>query len=239
MQQHEGEQQTEWNRERNNYCGANINQEEDEPDQNQDHAAQKIGFHCTGGKRDEVAAIVKRTNLHVLGKNGIVQNVGLLFDALEYFLGLLAATHQDHAFHGVVVFLKSEFAEAGSVANHHFAYIFHPNWNALVAAYDYVADIALVAQQAKSANVEELPTLGIESTARVRIIGGQSIDYLRNREVISVQPGRIHQHLVLHGFAAQAGIVGHAGNRFVSALQRPIFDDLQLLSAAIGTLEYI
>ncbi len=57
--------------------------------------------------------------------------------------------------------------------------------------------------------------------------------------MISINPGGIEQHLILHGGAAESGVVGDTRNGAVSPLDHPVLDGLQLLRAAIGTLQHI
>ena len=82
----------------------------------------------------------------------------------------------------------------------------------LVADHD-VADVLRVFDQSQAANVVELAALRIEAAAGVGVVGAQLLEDLRNRDAVGEQPVGIEQHLILHGGAAEAGIVGHARNR--------------------------
>ena len=61
---------------------------------------------------DQVAAVVERVDLHVLRQDAVVQLPRLRLDALQHRLRLLAGAHQDDAFHGVVLVVEPELAEA-------------------------------------------------------------------------------------------------------------------------------
>ena len=74
------------------------------------------------------------------------------------------------------------------------------------------------------AHVVELSTLRIESAACIGVVGGKRCRHLRNGQVISIKPRGIEQYLVLHGRAAESGIVGHAMHRSVGSLDDPIFN---------------
>ena len=55
--------------------------------------------------------------------------------------------------------------------------------------------------------------------------------------MVSVNPRRIEQHLVLHDSAPESRIVGYPGNRFVGSLNNPILNSFQFLRTAIWTFE--
>ena len=219
------------NGEGDNDGGAEADQKEDQHDQHQHHAAKQVVLHRVGGQLDQFAAIVKGMDLYVRRQNLPVQFLGLGLDALQNVLRLLAAQHENDAFDRVVIFLEAEFTQTRRVADRHIADVADPNRNAVVAADHDVADVVGIAHQADAAHVVELAALRIESAAGVGVIGGQRVHDLRNREVVAVNAGGIEQHLVLHHRAAEAGVVGHAGNRAVGALDHPILDGLQLLRA--------
>ena len=96
-----------------------------------------------------------------------------------------------------------------------------------------------IAKQSDAAHIIELAALGIESAAGIRIVGGQRGDDLRNRQVVSINPCGIEQHLILHDGATESRIVRHSGNRFVGSLDYPVFNGFQFLRTAIGALEDI
>ncbi len=239
VQHDECEEQGQRNRERNDDRGAEADQKKDQDDQHQHHAAKQVRFHGVGRELHQVAAIIIGVNFDVGRKHRPVQFVGLGLDSFQYGLGLLAAAHQDHALDRIVIFLKAELPQARSMADDHVADIAHPDGYAVVAADYDVRNVFGVAHQADAADVIELATLGIEAPAGVGIVRRQGRADLRNRQVISVHAGGIEQHLVLHDFPAQTGVVGHAGNGAVGALDHPVFNGLQLLRTAIGTLQHV
>ena len=67
------------------------------------------------------------------------------------------------------------------MADDHVAYIAHPDGYALVAADHDVRDVVGVPDQADSADVIELASLGIEAASGVGIIRGQGSADLRDR----------------------------------------------------------
>ncbi len=95
------------------------------------------------------------------------------------------------------------------------------------------------AHQADAADVVELSALRIEAAAGIGVVGGESSGDLRNGEVIAVDARRIEQHLILHGRAAEAGVVGNAGDGAIGTLDDPVFDGLQLLRSAVGAFEHV
>ena len=137
-------------------------------------------------------------------------------------MGLLAAAHEDDAFNSVVVLFESEDSQARGVADFYVADVFDAHRGAVgVADYDF-ADVFGVAQQAESANIVELLPDGIKAAAGVGVIGAERGDYLRYGDVEVVEAGGIEQNLILHGGAAEAGIVGYAGDAAVGAFDDPV-----------------
>ena len=151
----------------------------------------------------------------------MVQFFGLGFDCLENVLRLLSAQHEDDAFDGVVIFLEAELAEAGRVADGDVADIADADGHALVGADYDVSDVVGVSYQADAANVVELSALRIEAAAGIGVVGRESGGDLRNGQVIAVDARRIEQHLILHGGAAEAGVVRHAVHRAIRRARPP------------------
>src|ERR1017187_7928700 len=239
MQGDEGKQKGKRNGERDNDGCAKTDQEENQNDQHQDHAAEEVAFHRICGERDQFTPVVKRVDFDVLRKDVAIQFIGLSFHALENVLRLLAAEHENHALNRIVVLLISELPEPRRIANHDIANVLDANRHAIAAADDDVPDVAGVAHQSDAAHIIKLSALRVESTARIGIIGAQRRHHLRNRQVISINPRGIEQHLVLHGGAAETRIVGNTGNGAVRAFDHPIFDSLQFLRTAIGTFQHV
>ncbi len=166
--------QREWNSESDDNRRAKTDQEEDQNYQHQDHAAEQVIFHGIRGQLHQVAAIVIRVDLDIGRQDSPIQLLGLGFDALEYVLRLLAAQHEDDPLNRVVILLIAEFAEPRSMADHDIANVLDADGNAVVAANDDVADIAGIAYQSDTAHVIKLPTLGVESSARIGVVGAQA-----------------------------------------------------------------
>ena len=239
VQDDKREQQRQRNGERNNDGGAEADQKKDQDDQHQHHATKQVRFHGVGGESHQLAAVVVGMDFDVGRQDRAVQFLGFCFDTLQHGLGLLAAAHEDHAFDCVVDSSGNQTAEAGGVSDGDFANVSNANGHAFVAADHDVPNVFSVADQTDPADVVELAALGIESAAGVGIVGCQGGADLRDRQVISVDAGRIEQDLILHFRAAKAGVVGHAGHGAVGALDDPLFDCLQLLRGAVGTLQHV
>src|SRR5208337_1500463 len=109
-----------------------------------------------------------------------------------------------------------------SMADHHLANVFYSDGYAIIATDDNVPNIAGVAHQSNPAHIVKLPALGVESTARIGIIRGQRRHDLRNRQVVSIDPRRVEQYLVLHYGTAEAGVIGDSVNGAISTLHHPI-----------------
>ena len=172
-------------------------------------------------------------------QNASIQLLGLGLHSLQDVLCLLAAKHEDHALNRVVILLITELAESRRMADHDVANVLDANRNAVAGADDDVANIAGVTHQSNAAHVIKLPTLGVKSTSRIGIIGAQCVHDCRNGQVVAINSRGIEQHLVLHGGAAESGIIGHTGDGPVSPLDHPVLKNFQFLRAAIGTLQHI
>ena len=106
----EGKQQRQWNGQRDNDGRAKADQEKDQNDQHQHHAAKQVVLNRIGRQIDQVAAVVIGMNLDVGRQNLAIQFLCLGLHSFEYVLRLLAAQHEDDAFDCVVIFLKAEFS---------------------------------------------------------------------------------------------------------------------------------
>ena len=87
-----------------------------------------------------------------------------------------------------------------------------------------VADVLQCAQAPQAANIVELAALRIKSTAAIAVVGRKGALYLGYRQSHRGDPGRIEQHLILHGAAAKSRVIRHAGNGAVLRLDDPILE---------------
>ena len=60
---------------------------------------------------------------------------------------------------------------------------------------------------------------------------------LRDGQVEVVEPRGIEQHVILHRRAAEAGVVGDAGDAAVGALDDPVFESVEFHRRAIGAVD--
>ena len=169
----EREQQRQRNGGGDDQAGAKIVEEEYQHHDHQQHAAQQIAFHDLRRQFDQVAAVVEGQDLDVLGQDLLVEFLGLRFDALQDVLGFLAGAQQDDAFHGVILLLKAELAQARRDADHHAADILDQHRRAVVHRQHDVADVLQRGHAPQAAHVIELAALRIESAAGVVVVGGQ------------------------------------------------------------------
>ena len=169
----------------------------------------------------------------------MVQFLGFCFHSFKDILGLLSAQHENDAFHGVVILLKTEFTQARSVSDGHVSHVPDSDGHAFVGADHDVSNVLGVSYQPDAANVIELPTLRIEAAPGIRIVSRQRCCHLRDGQVIPIDARRVEQHLILHHRSAEARVVRHAVNRTIGALNHPVFNGFQLLRSAIGTLQHI
>ncbi len=224
---------------RDNQRGAHAEQKKSQDDEHQQHSAQQVAFNRLGGFGDQKMAIVKRHYLDVRRQDVLIDVVGLPIHPLEHSLRLLAHAHQDDALHRVVLLHVSEFAQPRGVTHLHLRDVVDVNRDAVVLRQDDVADVGRVPDQAEPPNVVKLAALRIEAAARIRVVVAQLLRHLADGNAVLQQFVRIEQHLVLHGRAAEAGVVGHALNGAVAAFEHPVLDVLQFLRRAVGALQNI
>jgi hypothetical protein len=92
---------------------------------------------------------------------------------------LFAAAHEDDAFDGVVVILvlvlKTENAEARSVANFDAADVLDANWRTVAAADNHFANVVRVFDEAKTANIVKLAALRVEASAGIELLAVRAL----------------------------------------------------------------
>ncbi len=234
-----GKKQSQRNGERDDHRGANAYQETHQDNEDESHAQQHVVLDRVDGQLHQVAAVVVRPHLDVRGQNVFIELLGFLFDAFQDVLRLLAASHHDDAFDGIICFVEAEFAQARRVADRHVADIADTHRHAVLRTDDDVADVRGIANEAEAANVIELAALRVESAAGIGVVDGELLDHRGHSDVVGVKPSGIEQHLILHHRAAETGIVCNARHLLVFALDDPVFVDLQFLRRAVRTLDDI
>ena len=239
VQTDERKQQRQRNGGGDDQAGAHVVEEKDQDHHHQQHAAQQVLLDDVGGQLDQVDAVVERMNLDVLGQDVVVELLRLRLDPLQHVLGLFAGALQDHALHRVVLFLVAELAQSRSDADDHVRDILHQHRRAVVHRQHHVADVLLGGQTALAAHVVELAALRVETAAGVAVVGRQRGLHLGRRQPDRRHFGRVQQHLVLHGAAAEARIVRHPGHRLVLRRDGPVLDGLQLHRRAVGALQHV
>ena len=103
----------------------------------------------------------------------------------------------------------------------------------------HIADVLRRDQPPQAAHIIELAALGIESAAGIAVVGAQRVGDGRNGKSRPRHFGRIQHHLILHGLAAQAGIIGHAGDRFELPFHHPVINRFQLHRRTVAALQHI
>src|SRR5271156_5610637 len=224
VQKNEGEKQCERNRQSHDNGGAHADQKEDEHDEDQGHAQQEIVLDRGHRQPHQVASVVVGPHFYIGRKNMFVQFFGLFFHTFQNVLRLLAAEHQDDAFDNIVILVKSELAEARSVADQEVAHIANVHRHAILRTDNYAAYVRFVSDQTESANVVKLLSLRIKSAPGVRIIETELLNHGGNRDVISVESCGIEQDLILHYGSAESGIIRDSAHLLVLPLDYPVFE---------------
>ncbi len=158
--------------------------------------------------------------------------MGLGLDPLEHVLGFLARAQQDDSLHGIVPILVAEFAQARGDADDHAADVLDQHGSAVMHGEHHIADVLDRGQTSQAAHVVELAALGIESAAGIVVVGRERALDLCRGHADRGDPRRIEQYLVLHGAAAESGVVRHAGDGTVLRLDDPILEGLQFHRAS-------
>ena len=178
-------------------------------------------------------------NLHIFGKNRIIEVSSLFLDPLENDLGLLAFAHEDHAFHCFGFFVEAELPQARRTADSNASHIFHKDRNSIVNSEYNISDIFWSLNPTESANIIELATLRIESTSGISVVARESRSNVRNRKPCAGDFRGVEQHLILHCFTAESGIIRHAKYGTILPLDDPIFDRFEFHRGAIRTFDNV
>src|SRR5260221_4861571 len=100
-----------------------------------------------------------------------------------------------------------------------------------------VADIFERLKAAEPPNVVKLAALGIESAATIAVVRGQRAFDLLRRKPRASEAILVEEHLILHGAAAEAGIVGDASRGSELRLNRPVLECLEFGRRPVGALQ--
>src|SRR5258708_7447248 len=231
--------------ERDGKCGddgsTHANQKKDQDNQNQNHSAKQIAFYGVGGDANQIAAVVVGPDANVARKQIFVDFLGLSLHTFENDVGLLAAAHEYDAFDGIVIvfglILKTENAEARGVADFHVADVADADRRAVIARDPDFADIVGGFYQPQTPHIIKLAALRIKTAAGIGVVVLQRGDHLHDRNVIAVHAAGIEKNVILHGGAAETGIVGNAGHTAISALDDPALHGVEFLRRAGWTLD--
>ena len=104
----------------------------------------------------------------------LIQLLGFFFDALEHVLRLLATSHHDDAFDGIILLVEAEFAQPRGAADGDVTDVADAHRHAILRANDHVADVPRVAHQPEAANIVKLAALRVESAAGIGIVDTES-----------------------------------------------------------------
>ena len=229
VQADEREQQRERDRDRDDERGADAEEKDAEDDEHEDHAADQVLLDRPRRLLDQAGPIVVRHDLHVRRQHRPVERLGQRLDLLQHHLRLLADTHQDDPFDGVVLVHEAELPEPRRVAHGHPRDVLHVHRDAAVGRDHDVADVLEVADLAEAAHVEELAALRVEAAAGVGVVRRELARDLRDVDAVRRQLVRIELHLVFHRRPAQPRVVGDALDGAELPLEHPLFQDLEIL----------
>src|SRR5580692_1707286 len=244
MEKNESEKKSERHSERGNDGGSDADKEKDEDDKNERHAAKEVPFDGVGSDLDEIAAVVVRADFDVGGQKIAIDFDCFLLDTLENILRLLAAAHEDDAFDSVVVILfigfvlEAENAQARGNADNDAADVFDADGHAVAAAADHdFADVFRGFDEPEAADVIKLAALRVKAAAGIGVVGREGVQNLNDGQVIVVELNGVEQDVILHGGAAEAGVIGHARDAAIGALNDPGLEGVQLHRRTIGTFD--
>src|SRR5579884_1614452 len=187
MEENEGEQQAERNRQGGNNRCSHADEEKDQHNKDENHSAQQIVFHSGGRQVHQAATVVESVDFNILRQNLSIQILCFFFDSLQDILGLLAGPHHDDTFDSIIIVHKAELAEPWGVADRHLADVADKHRGTLMAGHNNIADVMSVPNQTDPPHVIKLTALRIETSACVGIIGGKGLEDLGDGNVITVK----------------------------------------------------
>ncbi len=210
VHQDERRQQRQRDRDGHDDRRARAAQEQQQHDRHQRHALDERLAHRMHGGVDQLAAVDIRHDLHVLGQDVLVQVAHGVVHAGHHARRVLVLEQQRDALDGVRVVVHAQDAVPLAVTQHHAAEVLDQHRHAVLLADDDVAQVVEVADQAHAADHQSLLAALHDAAARVRVVGGNGLRDLVQREVVLGQPGRIQLQHELRGHAAEVDHVHHA-----------------------------
>src|SRR5262249_35001378 len=142
----------------------------------------------------------------------------LLPDALDDLARVLALAHQDDRLDQVVFVVLAEHPEADGGPDPDRSDVAHAHRRALLGRHHDVLDVARGLHQADPAHHQRVFAATKIAAPGVRVIRGDGIEDLLERQLVSAQPLRVERDLVLLDAAAPGHDVRHARDLFELAL---------------------
>src|ERR1051326_6395491 len=109
--------------------------------------------------------------------------------------------------------LKTKDAEARSVADFNVADVLDSNGSPVIAGDDYFTVFFRGFDETETSHVIKLAALGIESATGIGVVCLESDYHLNDWDMEVIEAAGIEKNVILHGGAAEAGVVGNARNR--------------------------
>src|SRR5208282_932763 len=133
--------------------------------------------------------------------------------------------------------LETENAETRGDTDNDPTDVFHADGHAVAAADNDFADVFSGLDEAEASDVVKLAALSVEAAAGVGVVSGESVEDLDDGKVVVVELNGVEQHVILHRGTAETGVICHAGDAAVSALNDPGLEGVEFHRRAIGTFD--
>ena len=218
-----GEQQREWDGERDDERAARIAEEEKEDDGDEQETFGEIVQYGVRGEMHQLAAVEEGDNLHAGREDMFVELLDFGVNADEGLVGVGAFAKQDDAFDDVIIvnyfsifavngladLSEADFGALGDRGD-----ILHAEGRAVLRFDDGLLDVVDIGEQADGANIDLLLPCLDETAAGVDVVVGQLLLDLADVQSVGDEFIGINADLIFARRAAETGNIHDVWNGF-------------------------
>src|SRR5580658_4038043 len=228
-----GEQEREWNGERNDNGAAHVAEEEEENDGDQNHALGKVALHSLHRELHQIGTVEERHNLNALRQNAVIQLVDFLVDFLEDGVGVVPLLQEHNALNRVgVIDNRSiwpvcrfpDLAQADLGTLRHGSDVPDADGRSILCFHYRLLDVLHVRKKAHRLHIDLLRSLLDEAAAAVGVVVGDLVFDLPDAQPVRDELFGIKPDLVLLGRPAEARYIDDTLHAFEGFLQEPILE---------------
>ncbi len=213
-----------------------VPEEEEDHQRDGDDDLDQRGLQVVDGAQDQLGPVVDGDDLDARRQAGLdLLELGL--DALDDVQGVLALAHDDDAGDHVARPVQVGDAAADVRAQHHLADVLDPDGRAALAGreddlLDVLERLGVAAPAHHVLGAAELD----QAAADIVVAAAHRLHHPVDRDVVGLQPVRVHVHLVLPHEAADGRHLGHAGHGLQVVAQIPVLVRAQVRQAVLAGL---